>query len=95
MGKEKYHYVFFSIGYPRIYSLFSHFSTMHAHTHNLQLSIIANNESSAEPIGCHGFLASQIYTYEKITSFSYFRPQCRYLGRIFLKKMNAGVYAHR
>jgi hypothetical protein len=37
-------------------------------------------ECSVDAIGCHGYLASQIYTEEKITSFSNFGPPCTYLG---------------
>jgi hypothetical protein len=50
---------------------------------------------SAEPIRYLGCLASQIYTCEKITSFSDLRPPYGYLGSFFLNKMNAGMYAHR
>jgi hypothetical protein len=53
------------------------------YTHNLQFSVITNREGVQMKLLGVMDLASQIYTCEKITSFSDYRPPCRYLERDF------------
>jgi hypothetical protein len=87
-------HVLFLLAFQGSVHSFLSVSHMYAHTHTIFSLVLSKQEGSVEAIVWHGCLASQICTYNKIISFSDFRPHVDIWEGLF-HEIDARVDAHR